>query len=554
VSSITFDEIYADLWYADHSRWTGSVITFSIPTAASTWFGYGPSDEPSEAKYGIFDASQETSVATAMAFWDRAIDISLVQTADDATTRGQIRFAFTDVAHQLPDDADAAAYAYEPPTPGIASGQMNGDIWFDADYFKGDEADPGGFFFLTLLHEIGHALGLKHPFEERPTLPAAFDNTRYTVMSYTDFPDSSFRYFEIDNGKLFANTFVVQPLTPMPLDIIAIQGIYGAAHDAATGPNSYPLPEDGPFMLTLVDDGGVDTLDLSAHLRASNIDLTPGAFSSIALFPIEDQIKYWQAQFPTYSASDIADYLNRPGTYTWSNNFATSQETVIENVLGGAGDDTIQGNAANNSLVGGAGSDRIFGSTGNDTIDGGAAGPAGNYLRGDEGDDSLAGGAGFDDANGNMGNDTVSTGGGDDYCVGGKDNDLLFGGDGADFVYGNLGDDTCNGDAGADTVRGGQGNDSLNGGDGNDFVSGDRGDDTMAGGAGADVFHTFGEAGVDRVLDFHLSEGDRIQLDPGTTYQLAQSGGDTVIMMSGGQMVLVGVSLSSLPPGTIFGA
>jgi Ca2+-binding RTX toxin-like protein len=63
-------------------------------------------------------------------------------------------------------------------------------------------------------------------------------------------------------------------------------------------------------------------------------------------------------------------------------------------------------------------------------------------------------------------------------------------------------------------VRGGQDDDIVRGGAGDDFVSGDRGADTVAGGSGADLFHTFGDAGLDRVTDFSLAEGDRVMLDP----------------------------------------
>jgi hypothetical protein len=77
----------------------------------------------------------------------------------------------------------------------------------------------------------------------------------------------------------------------------------------------------------------------------------------------------------------------------------------------------------------------------------------------------------------------------------------------------------------------------------------------MTGGAGADVFHTFGEAGIDRVTDFSLAQGDRVQLDPGTQFTVSQAGADTVINMAGGgQMVLVGVSMSTLTGNWIFGA
>ena len=102
-------------------------------------------------------------------------------------------------------------------------------------------------------------------------------------------------------------------------------------------------------------------------------------------------------------------------------------------------------------------------------------------------------------------------------------------------------------------MRGGQGNDSLVGGSGKDWLSGDRGNDTISGGGGADTFHTFSGAGVDRVLDFHIAEGDRVQVDAGTTYTVTQVGADAVIDMGGGdQMILVGVQVSSLTGGWIF--
>ena len=131
--------------------------------------------------------------------------------------------------------------------------------------------------------------------------------------------------------------------------------------------------------------------------------------------------------------------------------------------------------------------------------------------------------------------------------VGGKDNDVLFGDDGDDIAYGNLGNDTADGGAGADLVRGGQGDDVLQGGAGADFISGDLGNDTITGGGGGDTFNSFGDAGLDRVTDFNRGEGDRVRLDPGSTYTVSQQGADTVVEVAGGaRMVLVGITLASL--------
>jgi len=193
---------------------------------------------------------------------------------------------------------------------------------------------------------------------------------------------------------------------------------------------------------------------------------------------------------------------------------------------------------------------RVEGSALNDTL-GAAAGA--NVLRGNDGADSIVGGIGFDDINGNTGADYVRGGSGDDWAVGGQDNDKLYGEGGNDQVLGNLGADLCDGGAGNDIVRGGQGNDLVRGGDGADWLAGDTGNDTVTGGAGADIFHTFGEAGLDRVTDFSLAQGDRVNLAPGSSYAVAQVGADTLVTLSGGaQMVLVGVTASTLTPGWIF--
>ncbi len=76
----------------------------------------------------------------------------------------------------------------------------------------------------------------------------------------------------------------------------------------------------------------------------------------------------------------------------------------------------------------------------------------------------------------------------------------------------------------------------------------------MTGGTGADVFHIFTGAGVDRVTDFNRSEGDRVVLDDTTAYSVGLVGNDAVITINGAEMILVGVSLSSLTDGWIGGA
>ncbi len=233
--------------------------------------------------------------------------------------------------------------------------------------------------------------------------------------------------------------------------------------------------------------------------------------------------------------------------------------TVRGSAAGADASFTGQGWGGNDLMIGGGTLSTFDGGTGDDTIQAGTA--TQTYLRGSDGDDSIVGGVGFDDINGNKGNDTIDGGAGpgSDWLVGGQSNDFITAHAGQNLLYGNLGNDTLHGGNGGDVLRGGQGDDVIVGGSGNDFVSGDRGNDTLSGGGGADIFHTSQDAGLDRVLDFHLSEGDRVQLDPGTVFSVTQVGADTVIDMGTAngqpnQMILVGVQLSTLTPGWIFGA
>ena len=196
-------------------------------------------------------------------------------------------------------------------------------------------------------------------------------------------------------------------------------------------------------------------------------------------------------------------------------------------------DETVLGGAADETIVVAAGT---------------------NYLRGGDGNDSLQGGSGFDNINGNKGQDTIDGGsGGGDWLVGGQGDDSITSHASNDILNGNLGNDTLIGGAGAEIIRGGQGDDTLSGGAGNDWLSGDRGSDTISGGAGADTFHSFSGAGLDVVTDFNAAEGDRVQLDAGTSYTTSQQGADVIVDLGGGdELILRNTQLSTLPQGWIF--
>ncbi|TAJ69656.1 MAG: hypothetical protein EPO51_21385 [Phenylobacterium sp.] len=444
------------------------------------------------------------------------------------------------------DDPDFAAVGYFPSTQfdAVHYDGAHGDVLLNVNSAANTLTNflPGGPGYLLLLHELGHVLGLKHPHDDggtgRPTLAdiglEGLDFDWGTVMAYTD---------EADDPRFF-------PATPMMLDVIALRHLYGPNLRTNAGDDTHLIRATGSYG-TLWDAGGRDTLDASGSIRGWYVYLPDDPVSAtdpvmVGIATPTDELDLDAPQSLTWLMGDIE---NVRGSAQADEIYGSALANVI---AGNGGDDYIDGWRGDDVLDGGAGDDVVWGDFGSDTI----SDPSGsNYLRGEDGNDSITGGSGFDDINGNTGNDTASGGVGEDWVVGGKDNDSLSGDAATDLVYGNIGNDTCDGGDGNDIVRGGQDDDLVLGGAGDDFVSGDRGSDTMTGGAGADLFHTFGDAGIDRVTDFSLAQGDRVQLDPGTQYTVSQSGADTVINMTGGgQMILVGVQMSSLTPGWIFGA
>src|SRR5690606_18332270 len=91
------------------------------------------------------------------------------------------------------------------------------DIAYDASA-SDSYSEPwreGSYNFLALLHEIGHALGLTHPFDGDDRLPSSVDNRLYTVMSYTEVSNNPYTYFN-ESGSYWsdpARTLVSIPAT-----------------------------------------------------------------------------------------------------------------------------------------------------------------------------------------------------------------------------------------------------------------------------------------------------------------------------------------------------
>jgi Ca2+-binding RTX toxin-like protein len=307
----------------------GVTLTYSFPgaTAYHTSF-YGQYADIGEwhGKTALTAGEQAASRA-GLAAWSAVANIKFVEVADNATTVGELRFAKTSY-----DTAGEYAHAYLP-----ANDTSAGDVWFSTanwNTVRASAIPAGTDDFHTIIHELGHALGLKHSFDGANAIPTSLDNYFYSVMSY------SARTLN-DSG-----TASFLPTTPMYYDLLGIQALYGRniSHNATN--TVYTFVEGHNYFQTIDDAGGLDTIVYQGTL-GSTINLTQGSFSS----------------------------LSAPITFDSGSTRATvaiGPNTIIENATGGSGADILIGNTSSNVLNGCAGNDRLYGGGGNDTLIGGA--------------------------------------------------------------------------------------------------------------------------------------------------------------------------------------
>lgn len=459
----------------------GEAVSINYTFDDVTWgnpFGY--------VGEAAFDATQQAVALAAMEWFSNVANITFTAVTDP--TQAQIAYRVYDLDPGIAGETAVWAFDDSGVTDRIAQVEVTMDT-AENDY------DPGEYSYMALIHEIGHAIALKHPGNYNGTDGSA-DGPFLTDFGLVDSHD-----FTVMSYYAGVHTATVKPTTPMLYDIAAIQYLYGANTSYNADDTTYRLTEDAS-VTTRWDGGGTDWLDASAVESGVTLDLREGE-----------------------------RYITTAGNSISWNAFGAE----IENAIGGIGEDTIYGGGLSNSLLGGDGGDVIYGGSGrvdsSDVADTILGGDGADTIYGNGGDDMIYGGASISDTTdagdviyGGGGIDSILGNGGDDSLYGGGSNsdpndsvDTIYGGKGADYILGNGGDDFLCGGGNAvdpgdtnDTINGGYGDDYMLGNGGDDSLVGSYGDDTFAGGMGEDTL--VGGDGLD-VYRFSASEGDEHVMD-----------------------------------------
>ena len=312
-------------------KWGGAlgepvVLTYSFPTTnLYHTAAYGDYTNGGEwTKFFALATGEQAAVRAGLADWASVANITFVETADDSTTAGELRFAYTSF-----DNAGEEAHAYLPSNDAWA-----GDVWFSFDNFNPTSASSihaGSNDFETIIHEQGHALGLKHPFDTPNVISHSRDSYFWTIMSYTakaGGPDGLSSFY---------------PTTPMYYDLLTIQALYGRNMSHNAGDTTYKFVDGRSYFQTIDDAAGHDRI-IYAGALASTIDLR-------------------EARFSTLSAPIVFSDMTSTRA-----SVAIGPNSVIEDAYGGTADDRIIGNGADNHLYGRGGNDVLTGGAGHDAF------------------------------------------------------------------------------------------------------------------------------------------------------------------------------------------
>lgn len=390
------DDINGLLWGG--WKWEFTNLTYAFPTSAADFVDYFDIQG-----FEAFNPAQQTSALRALHMYAAVCGLTFTEAAPGDV--GNIRFVEADMydsgdGNGLHGPGGGLSAEGTPPDSDLFPEYSHGDTWFtrgnyDAPKIGNYEAAAG------IMHEIGHALGLKHghginkltgPGANSILLPVDQDSQEYSIMTYRAYVGQ-----QPDNTGFFQNP-VDYPSTLMQNDIYALQWLYGADYSYNSGNTTYKWSTSTGEMtvngkkaasffggqhfhkkifMTVWDGNGNDTYDFSNFTTNQTIRLDPGAWSTPDVRKL----------------ANLGSGETAIGSIANARVFADEFRGYIENAKGGSGADDIRGNEVANRLYGNGGKDVIYGWEGKDYLSGGSRG---DTLFGGTGKDTLFGGTGKD--------------------------------------------------------------------------------------------------------------------------------------------------------------
>lgn len=233
------------------SAWNGTergspvLVPYSFATRDTSYydptynpgnFGFPSGEGFSPGRSEAFDATQRAWIGEALALWEQVCGVTFIEVPDSLLKFSSgIRFALENI------DPQWAGYT-------ASSLPYGATIVLQRTLLADAALNPGTYDFYTVLHEIGHAVGLKHPFEGSPTLPQGEDSSANTVMSYT-------------NARNYTHLG--------PIDIAAAQHLYGTPEAEAAAPVRWARGPGGS-LITIGNDAPntITGLDIRDRVRA----------------------------------------------------------------------------------------------------------------------------------------------------------------------------------------------------------------------------------------------------------------------------------------------